>query len=224
MDAEWRASAKSKLGERYARLCDESKGVVEQERNRNRKMNSLALKEWGKAKNGLEDKIQILDGVVNGVWGLGGAGGRYARLVRRFERWVDGVCEIEEERKDGGEIISEGMFVEDLDTAWKEDLDGIVRKLERWQDQMRGISDGLRSERADGDGDGEGGDSLGRMLDGAGTLIDDMLTEIGMMEEMEREALAREEVWIEKMIKDGDEDDEMGGGGRVRAGAIWRSK
>ena len=253
VDAEWRASARDKFGGRFAKLREASLEVDEMERGRLETTNVLALRRWGEQQQqqqkqkqggrtkaavgrpevgeGLEEKIQGLDTVMSGLWGLSEAGGRYARLVRRFERWIDRVVEIEQGRRIGsGAGAGAGVGVPpfqgqcddalvcELETSWKEDLSGILRRLEAWQRQLQELGEVPPVGSTKRDEDLNGKSALERMLDGANTLVDGMWTELRTMREIEREALAREEDWIEEMIArdDGDDNNPM------TAGAVWR--
>lgn len=210
VDAQWRDSAKEKLGERLARLGDAAAGVADRERESLERESVLALRSWGSG-GGLEEKIQALDAAVNGIWTLSEPGGRYARMVRRFERWMDEVCEVEGARKDGTYMFQGGqnLFIGELDASWKDDCSGMMRRLEGWRRQLRYVGEPPEDEGTDKS-------SLRRMLDGSRALVHDMLSELTLMEEIEQEALAREDQWIEKMNRDDDDND------TPRAGAVWR--
>ena len=210
VDAQWRDSARQKLGERFARFGDAAAEVAGRERQGLERENVLALRSWGSG-GGLEERIQALDAVVNGIWALSEPGGKYARMVRRFERWMDQVCEVEEARKDGTCMLQGGqsLFVGELDTAWKDDCSGMIRRLDGWRRQFRGM--GEPPEDA-----GTGKSSLNRMLEGSQALVHDMLAELHLMEEIEQEALAREDEWIARVNRDDDGDD------TPKAGAVWR--
>lgn len=209
VDAQWRASAKEKLGERFAKLGDAADKVAEKEKEGLERENVLALRKWAN-EGGLDSKIQGLDTVMNGLWTLTERGGRYARVVRRFERWMDQIFEIEQSRKDGTYFTQDdqSLFVGEIDTAWKEDCSEIIRRLDGWRRQLREIGE------PDEDSDTEKS-SLTRMLQGSRTLIHDMLAELNLMEEIETEALTREDAWIEKMNRENDDD-------TPKAGALWR--
>lgn len=206
---QWRASAKEKLGARFAKLGEEANEVAEVEREGLERENVLALRRWA-IEGGLEGKIQGLDAVISGLWALTERGGRYARVVRRFERWMDQISEIEQARRDGTYFLQgdQGMFVGELDVAWKEDCPELTRRLDGWSRQLREIGHPAR------DDEGERS-SLERILEGSRALVHGMLDELSLMEEMEMEALAREDAWIERMNRE-DEDD------TPKAGALWR--
>lgn len=214
MDTAWRASAERKLGERFSKLAVASKQADDRERAEVERENVLVLRNWATG-GGLEERIQTLDAVVNGVWTLGEPGGRYARVVRRFERWVDRMCEIEDARRDGGALLqeSEFLFIGELETEWKEEYTGLVRRLETLGRQLEGL--GHFSDTDDGDKTAELS-SLRRMVEGSRTMVEGMLAELAIMEDIERDALAREDDWIERMNREEDVDD------TPRAGAIWR--
>ncbi|KAM0664815.1 hypothetical protein ACQRIU_006673 [Beauveria bassiana] len=220
VESQWHASAKTKLGLRFHELRDAHKALADREAAAVEADNLQALQRWGGAL--LDAKIRSLDAAISGVWAMSEPGGKYARVVRRFERWVERVMDLEEARDNGtiGLLVSGGaaavddaLFVPELDLAWADDCESMARKLEDWRDQLEGAglenqNDSAKATMA----------SLGRMLDGARSLIGDMLAELSAMEEIRQAALAREEDWIEAMNKDDDESDIP-----LRAGAVWRA-
>lgn len=210
VEAQWHASAKEKLARRFAKLASATRELGEQERALEEAENILALRQWER-QGGLDETIQALDAVSTGVWALSEPGGRYARIVRRFERWLDRVSEIEEARRNGEAHLQnpDGLFVGELDISWKEECAGVVRRLDTWQRQLQDIERGHSH-------DGKETSSMARMMEGSLALVDGMLAELRLMENIEQEALARENEWIERMIRD-DEGD-----GKAGAGAIWR--
>ncbi|KAK7398271.1 hypothetical protein QQX98_012361 [Neonectria punicea] len=210
VDAEWRSSARQKLGARFAQVSADGTQVDEREKAEIERENVLALRSWAVG-GGLEDRIQTLDAVINGVWTLGEPGGRYARVIRRFERWVDRMCEIEDVRRGDGALLQEQdvLFISELDAAWKDECMGLIRRLDGMKRQLQELGqlpDEANDERS----------SLQRMMEDSRTLIKGMLAELSLMEDIEREALVREDDWIEKMNRDENADD------NPRAGAIWR--
>ncbi|KAK2594113.1 hypothetical protein QQS21_008168 [Conoideocrella luteorostrata] len=219
VQVQWQASAKEKLGKRFEQLRRESQAVAAREQSAAEDDNILALRQWARSgSKGIEQKIQTLDEIVTGLWTLSEPAGRYARIVRRFERWVDHMCDAEEARQDMDRMImmtgQDALFIGEPDGSWKEDCAGVARRLETWRGQLSTIDD-LVTGKADGMG-GEPS-SLEKMLNGSRELICDMLTELHAMEEIEQQALAREDDWIDRMNKEGDEDIDT-----PRAGAVWR--
>ena len=214
VEAQWRASAKEKLGERFAKLREATQEVAEEERAGLEQVNVLALRNWA-ASGGLEEKIQALDAIVSGLWTLSEPGGRYARMVRRFERWMDQVYEVEEARGSDAYLTAaasqQSLFIGELDASWKDDCSGVLRRLEGWRRQLRDIGE-TREEEGNADRS-----SLSRMLEGSRALLHSLLEAVNLMQEIEEEALAKEEQWIEKMNKEEAIDD------TPKAGAIWRA-
>ncbi|KAI5465753.1 hypothetical protein BGZ63DRAFT_348714 [Mariannaea sp. PMI_226] len=218
VDVEWRASAKQKLGERFTKVAAEGRRVDEQERAEVERENVLALRSWAMG-GGLEERIQTLDTVINGVWTLGEPGGRYARVVRRFERWVDRMCEIEDARRGDAALLQEQdvLFIGELDAAWKDECTGLIRRLDGIKRHLEGLGYIPEDEGEEGPSTTTT-TSLKRMVDNSRTLVEGMLAELSLMEEIEREALAREDDWIRRMNRDNDDDVND----TPRAGAIWR--
>lgn len=207
MDAEWRASAKQKLGDRFARLAVANQEADDKERAEVERENVLALSGWA-AGGGLEERIQALDGMMSGLWTMGEAGGRYARAVRRFERWIDRVAEMEDARRSENLLLHDQdvLFIGDLDASWKDECAGLKRKLDGWKTQLNELGQVPDDEQS----------SLGRMMHGSRMLIHNMLDELSLMEGIEKDALEREDSWIGRMNREESGDD------TPRAGAIWR--
>ena len=218
VDAQWQTSARDKLGERFVGLCVASGEVADRERAGEEQENSQALRRWGASGKGLEEKIQSLEEIFSGIWTLSEAGGRHSRAVRRFERWVDRVRDVEDARRDKRTPPyqnQDALFIGELEAPWKAECAGIMRRLEGWRVQLCDVDD-LPAEPKDESNGRRGGSSLGRMLRGAQNLIQDMLAELREMGDMEQEALAREDAWIESMNRDDGRHHTLG------TGAVWR--
>ncbi|XXG96591.1 hypothetical protein Hte_002879 [Hypoxylon texense] len=221
VDAEWRASAKHKLGARFARLASDHESLLRLERSGVEARNVAALVRWGDTNRsggpsggrGLEEKVQILDEVLNGVWQLGEPGGRYERAARGFETWAEHMAAIVAAQR-GGDVdalVDDGeeiRFLGELDRGWKHECVSLARKLEGWQ--------ALLQELGDVEDDDSSRSGLAKMLDGCRALVRDMLAELAVMEQIERDATRAEDAWIESMNKaiedeadgDGDDDDD----------------
>lgn len=227
VDAEWRASAKQKLGDRFHKLSEESREVAEQENMALEKRNVLALRRWGSGGR-LDEKIQSLESIISNVWSLSDPGGRYARVVRHFETWIDGVSAMEDARRKGVVSVRGGnsnsnsngdsLFVEDLDAQWKDEREELLRRLDGWRQQLADIDDLARDDFYAEPPDEDEKSSLEKMLDGARALVDDMLAELRIMDVVEQEALAREDEWIERMNRGGGDGDVP----ISRAGGAWK--
>jgi hypothetical protein len=175
------------------------------------KVNAAAFQNWrglGTPGWGLEEKVQVLDEVVNGVWNLGESGGKYGKIVRKFERWLDNCQYILKARSRDGEEDDEILFMEELDASWKDDCLVLGRKLETWQSQLRELGSPGRDS------------SLATVMDRCGNLIKGMLLELAVMAQIERDAINLEVEWIKRMNDDVMEDDQC----KPTAGAIWRTR
>ncbi|ATY65410.1 hypothetical protein A9K55_002019 [Cordyceps militaris] len=228
-ETRWRASAQATLGARFRGVRDNHRALVDREAAAIEADNLAALHRWAGVGATLDEKVRALDAAVSGVWGMSEPGGKYARAVRKFERWVERVMDLEEARENGtlgcllatsggrgstGGSVEDALFVPELDPAWADDCAAMARKLENWQEQL----DSTGSENDLGPQDRA--TSLGRMLEGTRRLLVDMLAELAAMEEIRQAAVVREENWIEAMNRDEEEDK---GDVRPRAGAVWRA-
>ncbi|PMD24146.1 hypothetical protein NA56DRAFT_643414 [Hyaloscypha hepaticicola] len=211
VDREWRASAKRKLGARFQSVVDRNETLVQLEVEETGKINAAALKRWqelGTPGWGLEQKIQALDEVISGVWNLGGSGGKYERVVRRFEKWLIRCQDILGARAhDEGLEDDECVFLEELDAGWKDDCLILSRKLESWRDRLEDL------------GTLDSGSSLAVVVDRYRSLVSSMLMELNVMAQIERDAMDMEAEWIKSM-----NDDVLDDKDTPVAGAIWRTR
>lgn len=212
VDKEWRASAKRKLGARFQSIVDRNEALMELEVEEMGMINAGAFQKWqglGTPGWGLEEKVQIVDEVVSGVWNLGESGGKYARAVRKFEKWL-GKCEdtLEARARGDGDEDEEIVFLEELDPSWKDDCLILGRKLETCQRQLKEL------------GSPGSGSSLATVVEGCQSLVQGMLTELEVMGQIARDAMNMEVEWIKSMTDNITDDDQSA----PPAGAIWRSR
>jgi hypothetical protein len=192
-------------------VVDRNETLVQLEVEETGKVNAAALKRWkdlGTPGWGLEEKMQVLDEVITGLWNLGDSGGKYGRVVRRFERWLIRSQNILEARADDEGLEDDKIvFLEDLDAGWKDDCLILGRKLESWRDNLKNL------------GTLDLGSSLAVIVDGCRSLVSGMLMELGVMAQIERDAMSMEAEWIKSM-----NDDVLDDQNTPVAGAVWRSR
>ncbi|ROT35708.1 hypothetical protein SODALDRAFT_352625 [Sodiomyces alkalinus F11] len=263
--ASWHASARRALEARHADLALHNRQVSDAEVEVVERANVATLLAWGGtgAATGvgtLEQKIQVLDAVLTGLWGLDSPGGRYARVARRFERWCDRMVGADALRQrissqdhddafllllglgeagngtgnGNGTAVEDGhVLVGGLDDAWKDDVAGLVRRLDGWRRQLHHLGDAPRIDGAAGaasaheNSAGDGGkqemvSSLCRILEGCRSLVGDMLAELAIMEDIERAAVENETDWIRRMNREEDLVARHNHCDTPRAGAVWR--
>lgn len=160
--------------------------------------------------------------MLSGLWELSEPGGRHARVVRQFEKWLERLRHVTDRREEGlFDIDDEFVFISELDTAWHDECASVSRKLDTWRMDLRyledvedeGARDPARKEISEAEAEES---SLAVILAACRSLVYDMLEEFRLMEHIEREALKQESEWIEKIAKDDTQDETL------RAGAIWR--
>lgn len=144
--------------------------------------------------------------MISGVWNLGESGGKYARIVRRFEKWLSRYQDILEARSRDAEV-EDIIFLEELDSSWKDDCLVLGRKLESWRDHLKHL--GSPDPRS----------SLGNVVEGCRSLIRGMLMELSIMSQIERDAMGMELEWIRSMNDDIMDDEDI-----PVAGAVWRTR
>lgn len=225
VDAAWHASARVQLKARFRKLADWEAEVGALERRRAEHENVAALRRWtGRGSTAsmgtLEEMVRTVDNVLGTLWRLGEPGGRYTRCVGRFEQWAQALEGVIDRRRLGVRLGSDtalggdgqAMFVSELDAAWKDDCAGLARRLDECRRMLRDFGSAPDEPSSQS--------GLAVVLHACQTLINDMLAELHLMEQMEREAVAEENDWVRvtnknMTMKEGDGD--------PRAGAIWRA-
>lgn len=220
VSASWHASAKERLRRRFEELAQANVEAGNEEASVEEAQNLAALKLWASSggAESLDDKIQALDGVLTGLWSLSEPGGRYARVVRKFEKWVAQMMTAVEARRQAGGLgalmeSDEVAFIREMDPAWKEEVSSLARKLDGWRRQIRQLEDGLPVQ-ADGKLPMS---SLVVILTCCRVQVHDMLAELDTMDKIEQSAFKHEVAWIKRMSREDAADD------TPVAGAIWRA-
>lgn len=211
----WKESAREKLGGRFEELKIQEEELKALEGELEEEDNVRGLVKWGEmgGGRGLEERVQVLDAVLSGVWAMGEPGGRFTKVVRRWERWVGGVEAVVAKRKEGGRGGLKGLlgggevWVGEMDGQWREDCKALERRLDEMRKGLRGVTVE--------EGEIEGC-VLGRVLKACEALVDGMLEELEVMGRIEREVKSEEMRWVREVNRAVGED-------VPRAGAIWRA-
>lgn len=205
---QWKESARIELGKAWADLKKRSERLRDDESREEERKNALALKNWSESSIpgwGLEEKVQVLDEALTGAWKFSEPGSRYGRCVKKFETWMHDVDCTLQARKEGEQLE---LQADSLDLQWREDCEGLARKLQVWRDNMRNLGD-LE----------DGNSSVAATVRGCRDLVESMYAEIQSMLRIEREVGKQERDWISSMCDEDSDDD--GDVGRTVGGA-WR--
>lgn len=208
------------MGQRFQAVAEDQAVAAREEARAEEGKNVAALVAWsgGGGEEQLEERIQMLDGVVSGVWSVGEPGGRYARVVRGFENWAMQMQKAVAARR--GALVDgsgEVAFIGELDAGWRDEVSWLVRKLDEWRRQLAHLELGLPEEEVETAEPGQDASSLSRIVMGCRAQVHNMLAELDVMEQIEREAIGQEAAWIRRVNREDETDD------TPRAGAIWRA-
>ena len=209
VDGQFRESARAKLEMRFNEVLNRYEDLVGIEEAQMDRATALVLKQWaGNEKGvGFEERVQVLDEVVAGLWNLSDPGGKYSRVVRKFGKWMTHVQEVHV-RREKGELLGEDgevVFISELEDAWRDELRSQSRKVENLKDRLDDL------------GVVEGKSSLATVVNGCMALAKGMMMELDTMKRVENEVVKAEQEWIRSMIEDASEEE-----GERTAGAIWR--
>ena len=209
VDGQFREGARRQLEKRFEDVCKKYEGLVGIEEAQTDRATALVLKSWAENEKGVgfEDRIQVLDEVVVGLWNLSDPGGKYSRVLRRFEKWMNYLSEIHSRREKGVLLGEDGevVFIAELEDQWRDELRSQSRKVENLKDKLDEL------------GVVEGKSSLAKVVNGCRGLAKGMMMELDVMKKMENEVVKTEQEWIRAQIEDVSEEE----GGRT-AGAVWR--
>ncbi|KAM0286296.1 hypothetical protein ACHAQH_001027 [Verticillium albo-atrum] len=195
--ADWRASAHDQLSQRHKLLASRQAAAADEASSAAAAQNTLALNAWHVTS--LEQAVPTLDAALSALPGLES---KHDALARRFARWASLIPQDRDAQP-------EPVLVGALDASWKTDAAVLSRKLENLLRQLDALP-GFPEEHA--------GSDPARALDGCRALARGMLAELGVMEGVERAAVASEGAWIRRVNRE-DEDARREG---PRAGAVWR--
>ena len=210
VERQFRDSARRKLEDRFEDVGRKYEDLVSVEDAQIDRATALVLKAWAENEVqgfGFEERVQVLDEVVAGLWNLSDPGGKYSRVVRRFEKWMNHVTEVHE-RRENGDLMDDGevVFIEELENAWRDELRSQSRKVENLRDKLEDLAEV------------EGKSSLAMVVSGCMGLAKGMVLELDVMKKSEAEVMRAEQDWIRSVIGDGIGEEEE----RATAGAVWR--
>jgi hypothetical protein len=192
----WQQSAETCLRKRFEDVAQKHRKVAVLERKTQAQLNLRALEELARedgAEQGLGERIQALGSVIPEVVNVTSAGGKYARLVRGFERWIEWIEQIWKARDHDGKALNsrgELEFVEGLGDGWRNETAILSRKLGLWLQDLDGV------------GCGPVGSSLALVVAHCKCLTEGMLQEVEMMRGIEREIVARESRWVSEKVRE----------------------
>ncbi|KAI1007905.1 hypothetical protein K3495_g321 [Podosphaera aphanis] len=207
---EWHTSARKKLECKFYDVAVKNQHLEQLEKQENSQLNAVALKRWqdtGVPGWTLEEKIQVLDQLLADFWNVYEPGGKYARVLKRFDGWVTQCQPICDSWTQGfDEAEDEVQFIKELESTWKDDCLILGRKIQTWIDNLRDI--GVTDSRS----------SLGMLIVKLQRIVRGMRTELNLMMQIEEDVMETELQWIKRMIGDTNDDSDA-----LVVGAIWRN-
>lgn len=195
------------LGEKFEGLRIRSEELTTAEGRENERSNLEGWKVWKDTAVpgwGLEEKVQVLDEVLTGAWKYSEPGSRYSRCVKKFEKWLVTIEDVMDARAKGEQPELE---VSALDSAWRDECEGLERKLGLWRQKVRKL------------GDIDGNSALASTMSGSRNLVRGMHDQVIGMLRVEKRVRNQEREWISRTCDEDSDDD--GDVGRSVGGA-WR--
>lgn len=204
--AEWQADSEAQLRKKYDAVAQKYRAIVNEEKERQRKLNGQALGVWHQniqdhnGRLGLAEQIQLLSQVVQEVTDLtDDVTGRYTLSLQAFENWFRKAQEIRNCRNqlDQDAAADLVVFIDPLSRTWRDELDSLTMKLELCSRQLQSL-DIL------GYGDMERvlhDSTLLRTAKGLDEMLGLMLDEVNSIRKIERDIVTAERCWVSQLTE-----------------------
>ncbi|OCK85411.1 hypothetical protein K432DRAFT_318321 [Lepidopterella palustris CBS 459.81] len=185
----WELSAKGKLHQKFNEVATNHQIMRDNERQGLEDINIHALQEWnsGNTSFGLAEHVQLLSAALHELPPLTYPGGRYARLIDGFEKWIAWVEEVWDVRNHGHYGRNRDLnFAEGLGDSWKAENASLTRKLTSFSRDLEAMVEP------------EPGSTIAIIVSRCRNLLRGMLQELQIMQSIEADVISREREWIEE--------------------------
>ncbi|KAA8643563.1 uncharacterized protein ATNIH1004_010332 [Aspergillus tanneri] len=177
-DAEWKTKVEGQLRTKYNSVAERYQRMIVEEKEYQRRLNGQALQGW--LGNSREHNGQQ----------------RFAEQIQRFEGWFQQATEIKDFRLQQGRPSDHTVFIDPIDTAWKEEVYAMTMKLEL---------SSRRLESLDILGYGEverlNNSALLRMVKGLDEMIKLMVAELSVIRKIEADIMRSEKQWVSQLAR-----------------------
>lgn len=196
---EWQTESEALLQKKYDSVAATYKSILEDEREKQRRLNAQALGIWFKNsrerrdRQGFSEQIQLFSQVAQEISALSGPDGRYTLVIQEFEDWFQAVDEIRESRSrpSSGSMMGNMSFIDPLCPEWKNELNELLMKLELCAKQLQSLDIlgyGELEQLEDS--------ALLRIANGLRDMTDTMISEIKTIRAIEADILRLERLWV----------------------------
>lgn len=136
----WERDAEAHLRSKYDAVSGDYGGILNVEKETQRKINGQALHYWMKSsrehhgQHGFTEQVQLLSQIAQEVYGLSdGHGGRHNTAILEFESWLRNVEKVQEARAKG----HCDEFINPIHRNWKDETNALIMKLELASRQLQ---------------------------------------------------------------------------------------
>lgn len=188
---QWKRSAESKLCQQFESVSAQYHRLCLSESVSQDGIDLRALKDWNDigASFGLAERVQMLSRTIQEIYSMIDTGGKSNRLVTSFEKWIIRNERLWRSREYDDRSKTQDMeFVEDIGDSWKAEAAVLERRLTSYSHNLECLGHPLE------------GSSLSYVVACCVSMVTQMLDEVRVMQEIEREVLVREKSWVMEMI------------------------
>ena len=188
---QWEANVQQRLQLKFDEVATLYQTMQVKERDGQEQKNILALRDWNGSKptSGLVEHIQALSSPLHELPSLLDPGGRYSVLVEEFTKWSSRADEVWYDRIDPRGGKSETRSLEGLSEVWRGEHAAMTRKLTAFAHYLNGLP--LAGN----------GSSVAYIVLQCQSLVNNLLSELQIMQATELEVIAREKLWVEARLR-----------------------
>ncbi|KAL4797480.1 hypothetical protein BDV19DRAFT_358900 [Aspergillus venezuelensis] len=142
---QWESEAEAQLRSKYNSVAGDYRGILNDEKDSQRKLNGQALQCWlknsreHKGQHWFGEQVRLLSQVAQEVYDVSDVhGGRYTLAILEFESWLHRVERIQGDRR--RVVGQEGQnFTDPIHRNWKAETNALIMKLELVQRQLQSL-------------------------------------------------------------------------------------
>lgn len=188
---QWEDSAESTLHHVYDDVAEGYRALRFNQGKAQERTDLQALRVWEAShdRHSFSEKMGLLSRTLQDLSNMDSEGGKFARVVTTFERWLVMREDAKEVGQPSNSSDTQGMeFLESLGEGWRADVTALEMRVASRTLDLKRLEQPLE------------GSSLAYLVEICSTLAAQMSEELRSMREIECEVLAREAAWVRRAV------------------------
>lgn len=222
--AEWTVSTEHRLRHRFSEVTQLYRQCLDQEKEKQERLNLSALTEWSTKSADFQQDIQTFSRLTQEIANMTlNDNGAFASIVRVFEDWLNRVERIEHRRQQNPVFDYEPQYdddddviIEPLGSVWRSEVDTLILKAERCSRELASVTIFTILDETDF-GTRHSASALVQAARGFRNLLASTTDELKSMRQVESATVKRENAWIARAA------DQLEIATKQPRSGIWRS-